>query len=480
VTDAVEGRGVRRFLPGLSLLLLAACAPAVVVARAPERPAPPAPPPPQPELLSHFLGTDARALAVMHGTPYDMDIPPAEWRDAHSDLLRTSFAYKLFAALHMVGYDTEIGWHRGVTKQHVALVQKFQRDHALPESPLVDPATLSLLDAELARREPEQAYWARQFRLYYAMAPLGPNDVSRDWVATLYGMPLAVLPQRFWFGPDELGKCVEGQCVGEMDQGKFVFGWFHPTRGPSRLEHASAIAMSSVLHEFAHYLDGWYRHSMPGMPHHGAIPTLRFHDLSFDISRAQQSCAPRRSEDVRDFISLYGYMGGCRCESAGFTCAEEEFAEAFSFYVAAGRRFRAATRARPALAAKYEWLRREVFGGMEYDTDLSADTSSGCNDAPGLEQRQPGYLSCSHEYVWDGTLRALCPADCRADGDACERPSDCASGVCRPFFRDRDRDSYGSWQDTTGRCSVLQPPAGYSVRGGDPDDTDPHRHPAEG
>jgi hypothetical protein len=46
-----------------------------------------------------------------------------------------------------------------------------------------------------------------------------------------------------------------------------------------------------------------------------------------------------------------------------------------------------------------------VFQGVEYDTDLQQGLHSGCNDVAGYELSQPGYMSCSETYLWDGELR---------------------------------------------------------------------------
>ena len=65
------------------------------------------------------------------------------------------------------------------------------------------------------------------------------------------------------------------------------------------------------------------------------------------------------------------------------------------------------------------------------------------------------------------------------DGDACVAPSDCASGFCRAYYRDQDKDGYGAdGADTVHRCdATAQPPTGFTAAAGDCCDGDPVVHP---
>jgi hypothetical protein len=76
-------------------------------------------------------------------------------------------------------------------------------------------------------------------------------------------------------------------------------------------------------------------------------------------------------------------------------------------YVADGRKFRAAAQQSSLIAQQYAWIKNNVFGGVEYDTDLPRDLESGCNDVYGTSSAQPGYASCSDGYIWNYTLPVL-------------------------------------------------------------------------
>jgi hypothetical protein len=370
-------------------------------------------------LASRFLRADACVNQVVSGTPYDMNDPA--WLTNISDQNRNVCAYKFFTAFHMLGYNTEMG---GYTSPHVKVLQAFQTQHGFPVSTLVTKPLLLKLDTLLALREAKIAPVAKQFPLYDHMQPLHPNDVSKDWLAYIYQLPMAVLPAYLQMGLYETAQCIWGQCNGFLQDlnganlpcqqlgcwttdlntpYRFVGAYFDPKKPNPRLLSA-AVHVDTVLHEYAHYLDGTLGAQHPALPHLRIINTYGFYDISYDMSQYQSTCAPRRSNDPKDWISKYGFDGAAPCPP-GKANIIEEFAEAFSIYVAAGKHFRAAAQQKVTIAKKYNWLKTNVFQGIEYDTDLQRDVESGCNDVPGYQQAQPGYTSCSESYVWDAELR---------------------------------------------------------------------------
>src|SRR4029079_19300891 len=66
------------------------------------------------------------------------------------------------------------------------------------------------------------------------------------------------------------------------------------------------------------------------------------------------------------------------------------------------------------------------------------------------------------------------------DAEACVEPSACASGFCRAYYRDQDKDGYGAdGPDTVRQCdATARPPMGFSTAAGDCCDSDPGAHPA--
>ena len=375
-------------------------------------------------LNSSFFSSDTTARAILDGTPYDINDPA--WLVNVSDQNRNTFAYKLFAALFMLGYQTEIAVNgiSGQIPQRLALFA-FQSANALPQSSLVSGACLSLLDQQLSAREQALSANAQGFRLYDHMQPLHPNDISKDTLAAIYTIPMRALPKYLQMSTYEEVQCINGQCNGFIQDPsgngmgwpidlsadfRFVGAYFDPLRVNTRLPSA-AVHVDTVLHEYAHYLDGFYQVSSnnPLLTKFKMVDTTGFYAIGYDLNSGSNGCFVTRSSDPKDWVTKYaaqmpGY-GNC---AAGSAVPDEDWAESFSMYVADGKDFRAAAAQSALVAKRYDWLKENVFLGLEYDTDLVRDTESGCNDvylygATGV----PGYAHCNNSYVWDFTLKPL-------------------------------------------------------------------------
>ncbi|MBK7660159.1 MAG: fibronectin type III domain-containing protein [Betaproteobacteria bacterium] len=380
-------------------------------------------------LNSAFLAADPAAAQVMAGTPYDMHV--TGWRQPNGNIDRGTFAYKLYSAFLMLGYQTEMGSGYGLDDSHLRCLHLFQSRAGLPVSDVVNAATLAQIDAQLVSREAALAPIAASFLLSDRMQPLHVHEASRDTVRAIYALALDSLPAGLRTGHDEFIQCTSFQCLGEIQdaagtpiyanygQGgawidpasdyRFVGAYFDLRKDTARRPSA-AVDVGTAIHEYAHYLDGSFgRAYAPSafpaqVPLWRSVDTFSFYAIGYDLATYANGCLTRRSEDPRDWISKYAFnpgYGGC---AAGKYVPAEDFAESFAFYVTAGRRFRAAAAGSALLAQRYAWLRNNLFAGVEYDTDLAGDVSSGCNDVHGFESQQPGYIRCDDGYVWDFTL----------------------------------------------------------------------------
>jgi uncharacterized repeat protein (TIGR02543 family) len=166
-----------------------------------------------------------------------------------------------------------------------------------------------------------------------------------------------------------------------------------------------------VLHEYAHYLDGtyglaWGRYpGNPQTPHWNSVNTTGFYAIHYDLTSGNTSgCFTPLSNNVSDWISLYGFNGSYNCPQAGQRIPVEDFAEAFAFYVMSGLDYRTAATQSTMIAQQYTWLKDNVFQGVEYDTALPEGSNSGCNDVPGTASRQPAHVRCDDNFVWDFTI----------------------------------------------------------------------------
>ena len=401
-------------------------------------------------LTSQFFSGDPNAAQVMGGTSYNMNDPA--WL-VGGNQNRNTFAYKVFSGLLMLGYQTEMGYNYGLSDQHLRALHAFQTRNGLAVSNLVTSVGLALMDAQLTQREQELAAVAPEFPLYNHMEPLDAHAISRDTLAVIYGLPMAVLPEHLQMSAYEELQCIAGQCNGFIQDANganlsswptpinpasayyFVGAYFDPRKSNWRLPSA-ALHVDTVLHEYAHYLDGilpWAKD--PLLPHIGSIDTTGFHTISYDLSSGTY-CYTMRSNNPKDWVTKYGFnpgYGGC---AAGTSTVFEEWAEAFSMYVAAGRDFRAAALQSAAIARKYDWLKNNVFDGLEYDTDLPRGIESGCNDIHGTALALPAYAHCNDNYLWDFTLpvrryNVVATVIGGNGGIACDSPVDLrASSTC--------------------------------------------------
>ena len=340
-------------------------------------------------LQSQFFSSDATAALVIAGTPYAMADPA--WLVGGKQN-RNIFAYKVFSALFMLGYQTETFQNGG---DQVNAFKTFQRRNGLPATGIVDAAGLTLMDQQLAQREPVLAAIASGFQIYGHIQTPAPNDVSLDTIAALQTLTQSELPAALQMSAAEMVQCIAGQCNGFIrDSGgvndiyapvdlssdyRFVLSYFDPLVNNSQMPSA-AITVATNLHEYAHYLDGFYyglggyytgNFKTPLQPHWGVIDSRGFYDISYDITTGSHGCYTMRSSDPKDWISKYGFInyGSPSC-SAGKGWPFEEWAEAFQMYVTSGRVFRAAALESAVIDQQYEWLKTNVFDGREYDTDL--------------------------------------------------------------------------------------------------------------
>ena len=326
------------------------------------------------------------------------------------------FAYKVFAGLHMLGYNTDI---KGSANAAVAVLNKFQTQYGFTVESVLRPAVLGKLDELIALKEPTFATRAGQFLPYSHMQPLARNDASKDFVAMLYNYPMTRLPASLQMGLDETVQCMFAQCFGAIldAQGntwptysvninqdyRFVGESYSPWQSFDNL-YSAAVGVQTVLHEYGHYIDG--KNNEPNK-HFGIVETYDYFNIAYDMSAYTVSgCVPRRSENILDWISRYGYLGSSVCPTGTYD-PHEDWAESFAIYVTAGQRFRSAAAQRPLIAARYNWIKTNVFAGVEFNTDLQSGLQAGCPDAPPGYVLPPGYLSCSESAVWNGELPTL-------------------------------------------------------------------------
>ncbi len=98
-------------------------------------------------------------------------------------------------------------------------------------------------------------------------------------------------------------------------------------------------------------------------------PSVAFYQLSWRNESQKNYLADRK-----DFVSGYA-----------MTDPFEDFSESFNFYVLHGSDFRAIKSESPTLAAKYDFLKRKVFAGVEFESKRATETGKRVWDATLVE-----------------------------------------------------------------------------------------------
>lgn len=387
------------------------------------------PAPVQAEAQSTFFSNDTDFDAIMTGTPYDMN----GFNPTPGNGDKNTFGYKIYSALKMIGYDT----FTGRSDPHIFAFNRFQIDHGFGESDLLSSEVLSRLDIELSSQEDFDASMATYFPLHGSMVPRHPNDYSADHSSMLFASPIRVLPGYLQLTTLDqwIGCTIFPQCAGRVinvssiaptpftDEvtvftGADFIDSFIPEESSNGILWSDSATMQVILHEYAHYLDGVQQPTYEDKKM-GIIDTREFYDISFEgvagktleEIRGGGNCFDRRTNDDYDFITSYAMSHGVNhpegCGIDRYTLAED-FAESFSAYVVSGISFRQAAAKNSTINDKYQWLRNNVFQGIQYDTDLTWENASGCtDDYLGNPNATPGYMKCDSSYVWDGELGEL-------------------------------------------------------------------------
>lgn len=340
-------------------------------------------------LQSQFLKDDPTAQAIAGGTltNYSIDQFTLRIGDPLPGADTDVFAYRLLSAIRALGYlpgpQTSSGEDAGAE-----LLNKFQRLNGLTESPLITTGTLLAIDAALARREMLDQETAQDFPLFSMIPEAPPNDPSRTHLAALLDADFRALPARlsawntpnfYWYASTQLA----GSIVTDASGGsRFCSAAYYYALSPSNCTiigtamelYDDFTSATTYLHEYGHYLDrNLYGFMQSPDLSAGVIDTIDFYAISFDID--DSITAPNGWTEYRirrdpatsgaaEFVSSYAVGWG----TGSYLTAYEDFAESFALYVTGGSVFRELGRQHVYLQQKYDWLKQNVFEGIEYDT----------------------------------------------------------------------------------------------------------------
>jgi len=340
-------------------------------------------------LQSQFLKDDPTAQAIASGAlaNYSMDdfalrlgMP---WPGASTDV----FAYRLLSAIRALGYLPGV-WTFGGENPGLELLNKFQRLNGLAESSTITAASLLAIDAALARQEMREREIAPDFPLFSMLTEAPPNEPSRTHLAALFDATFRALPAHIsaWNASNfesYVRVQLSGELVTDASGGtSFCSVDYYGRYLPGACTFNSTVMVlnddftstSTFLHEYAHYLDrNIYGFMQSSDVSAGVIDTTDFYAISYDINDSTTLPNGWTGYRIRrdpttsgagDFVSSYSVGWG----SGSYMTAYEDFAESFALYVNGGAVFRELARQHVYLKQKYDWLKQNVFEGVEYNT----------------------------------------------------------------------------------------------------------------
>jgi hypothetical protein len=160
----------------------------------------------------------------------------------------------------------------------------------------------------------------------------------------------------------------------------------------------------TFFHEYAHQIDSLlYNHFSP---HAGMVETLGFYEILFDLEDTKYGPFGIYARYAANLRFVSGYADGWEHpEYPGYYSVVESFAESFALYVVNGRLYRQLAKIDYEYEKQYNWLRTNVFDGIEYDTG-SEDCIS--NDSPFWDYSSdlpPSNVTdtLTYKYVHDNT-----------------------------------------------------------------------------
>lgn len=351
----------------------------------------PALPDPQ-GLRSKFLQDDPVANEIVSGTLASYSINDFALVSGQGFVSTERFAYRLLSAIRQLGYTPPLD---SGLRPGQALLNKFQKLNRLPVNDVVTRDVILAIDSQLTESEALDAREGPEFPLYsFLTGAIPSNEPSREHFARLLAVSFKALPRQLApytqenflnFYRQQLPYFVEKTASTDTSSSGAVCDInYYPEYGNDcRLRANTVITLSAgefevvgtLFHEYAHWLDGNLFSQLPRTAR-GKIPTLGFYSISYDTSQGSIQADSRtyyplrRGESVVATEFVGAYARGAELLIAGLPkyTPFEDFAESFGLYLNGGRIFRQLAASNTYLKQKYDWLKMNVFAGVEYDT----------------------------------------------------------------------------------------------------------------
>ena len=315
---------------------------------------------------------------------------------------KENFEYKILSALRMLGYSFSKD-KSDIRPAYVIILEQFKKENNIPvdnnpDTEIIDINTMKLIDLKLKNLEDTVFISSSRFSLNDNVISDNLNGVSPEFISSIIVVSLEALPQEYIdLNRENMLNCFVRQCGAGVSGGfrSFIiekntnneifvppnhnnfdfYNWRllgdfgNEKINPDRIVPVY-MEVSIIIHEYVHYLDSAVYPQKQGTKQ-GIIDTLEFYKISFDkidnevfpIYGRRNQVTLKDNMDENDFIDNYA-MSKAR---DGFV---EDFAESFAAYVVSGNDFRQKASSNEVLKMKYDWLKNNVFNGIEYDTDL--------------------------------------------------------------------------------------------------------------
>ena len=370
------------------------------------------------QFLSQFFRSDDTANAILAGKKTkdinEVGLILGTFTNANT----STFGYRVVSGYKQIGYTFPYYTSVGDKPQQI-IQNRFQARNGLPIGTTITKDLLLRLDQQVAARETLDRALGPTFPLYLKLISPPRNEPSNDHLAAIYAVCFGSLPPAIAPWTEENFRyAFLVQRTGTIEMlpgGGYVAcdGFYDEELDDSCGIRSSQIpiwnddiALASVLlHEYAHFIDGSLYSAQAGSAI-GAVNTMSYLNISFDTSDKIVSIYTyyrrRAGATVADFISGYGAESGALVTAPGYYTGLEDFAEAFAAYVLEGQPFRELAATAPILAQKYEWLKQNVFGGVEFASGNPgyAQFYSG-NNRPGNEI---DLSRADPSFIWDYRL----------------------------------------------------------------------------
>ncbi|MCX6815968.1 MAG: dockerin type I repeat-containing protein, partial [Candidatus Aenigmarchaeota archaeon] len=368
------------------------------------------------QLKADFFKNDLIAKNIASGTDtYDMN------DFSHVCGLQSGksneYGFKILNGIKQLGYLNVKSCQTAGDRPGLIMLRDFKIHNNLQDTGIVDKDTIIKLDDLLYSVEIRDKAIGPSFTCYQYIKDAPLNDVSKDHLAFLYKLAMDVYPEEYRIKQNE---CFNGQTYPMpfdysrvlCDQSYWpAYDGYCNDQGTYDLDGSISIDDSLLVnrevHDQAHFIDGNVYGKL------NKVDTTQFYNISYyiDDSFIGQSDGWRYYKirtDMSDHeqvkANFFQYGQGWESNSRpGYYTAYEDFAVSIEMYVMQGIVFRDYMSDKPALAAKYNWIKNNVFYGKEFNTgdpnyksyvpDLS-QIGHGIGAAGGIAEMRPN-------YVWD-------------------------------------------------------------------------------